>query len=375
MKRLVLAGGGHAHLAVLEHFAKAPVANLELVLATPSRYQYYSGMLPGWLAGHYAQAQCRIDLAALAARAGARLIQAPVRQLRADARTLELGDGGRLAYDLLSLDVGSATEVSALQALGDKLLPIKPLDALFARWPDVLQAAQARAGFCLVVVGGGAAGLEVALAAAYALRGASCTASVHLVASESGMLAGHAPSVQQRALRCAQAARLNLHFQRAEGHQDGVRLADGQLLPADCVIAATGAQAHAWLESSGLNLDAAGFVQVGADHRSSSHLQVFAAGDTCARNDLMLQKSGVHAVRAGPVLAHNLRAAITGAALRSYVPRRHTLYLLACGPRQAIASWGGLSAQGRWVWRWKNHIDQGFVRRHSLAKSGSKPAG
>jgi NADH dehydrogenase FAD-containing subunit len=98
MKRLVLAGGGHAHLAVLEHFAKAPVANLELVLATPARYQYYSGMLPGWLAGHYAQAQCRIDLAALAARAGARLIQAPVRQLRADARTLELGDGGAGAW-------------------------------------------------------------------------------------------------------------------------------------------------------------------------------------------------------------------------------------------------------------------------------------
>ena len=36
---------------------------------------------------------------------------------------------------------------------------------------------------------------------------------------------------------------------------------------------------------------------------------------------------------------------------------------LACGRRNAIASRGGWSVQGDWVWRWKNWIDRAFVRR------------
>ncbi|WP_296541257.1 hypothetical protein [Rhodoferax sp.] len=63
--------------------------------------------------------------------------------------------------------------------------------------------------------------------------------------------------------------------------------------------------------------------------------------------------------------AENLMAIINGGALRPYNPKRRSLYLLSCGPRYAAAFWGQWSAQGQWVWRWKDWIDRGFVRRFS----------
>ncbi|MCK7473207.1 MAG: hypothetical protein MZV49_06145 [Rhodopseudomonas palustris] len=103
-------------------------------------------------------------------------------------------------------------------------------------------------------------------------------------------------------------------------------------------------------------------------HRSVSHSDVFAAGDVCSREDPHFARSGVHAVRAGPVLAANLAVALIGGHLREYRPRRRSLYLLACGPRSAIVSWGNLSAGGRWAWWWKDRIDRGFVGQHFVER-------
>lgn len=365
MKRLLLAGGGHAHLSVLAAFANAAVADTQLVLVTPNRYQYYSGMLPGWMAGHYREEDCRIDLAPLAQRAGARLVLSSVQKLDAQEREIETAQGERFGYDLLSLDVGSETDSSALEALSGHLLPVKPLDTFYARWPDVAAAARADPDFTLAVVGGGAAGVEIALAAQYALSQFGPHARVQLVASRNGLLPGHAASVQRRAAQCLVDAGGQVHKQRGFGAADGVLLEDGSVLPAHAAIATTGARALPWLSDSGLAVDAGGFVQVNRQHRSISHASVYAAGDTCARTDLTLQRSGVHAVHAGPILALNLRAALTGDAQEDYRPRRRSLYLLACGPKHAIASWGSLSAQGHWVWRWKDHIDRKFVQQFS----------
>ena len=131
------------------------------------------------------------------------------------------------------------------------------------------------------------------------------------------------------------------------------------------MIAATGARALPWLARSDLACSHDGWVEVGDTHQSLSHPEVFAAGDCCTRLDPRFARSGVHAVHAGPVLAHNLLAHARGEALRQYTPRRHSLYLIACGARWAIASWGRCSAQGRWVWRWKDWIDRRFIRSNS----------
>lgn len=371
MKRLVLAGGGHAHLSVLASLCSAPPSGVEVTLVTPDRYQYYSGMLPGFMAGHYTVDQCRVDLAPLAQRAGAKLVLARVVGLDASQRRMALSDGTSLGYELLSLDVGSSVHAQGLQAFGEAYVPAKPLGPFFDRWPKMVAAARSSSAYSLVVVGAGAAGLELALAAAHALR--DTAARVHLVGPRHSFLAGHSPAVRRRAMACLRDAGVQWHMQRAVGVAKGragasqdagtVTLTDGTVLPCDTLMATTGAQALGWLSTSGLAVDAQGFVAVTAQHQSTSHADVFAVGDCCARADVAMQRSGVHAVHAGPVLAHNLHAVLTGGALQAYEPRKRSLYLLACGPRHAIASWGPLSAQGAWVWRWKDRIDRGFVQR------------
>jgi pyridine nucleotide-disulfide oxidoreductase family protein len=372
MKRLVLSGGGHAQLSVLEALARAKPAALEIVLVSPSRFQIYSGMLPGWMAGHYTRAQCRIDLVPLAQAAGARMVTQRVVALDADRSRVELEDGEPLDYDLLSLDTGSEIDVSALESAGARLLPVKPLDEFFQAWPRIVEAARAHQGYRLAVVGGGAAGVELALAARYVFSRAKFAARVDLVVSEAGLLVGHGAKVRRTIARILAKAGVVVHNQQATGAPAGVILSDGSLLPADCLIAATGARAPRGIRLTGLALDGNGYVAVDEHYRSPSHLNVFAAGDVSARQDIQVARSGVHAVHAGPVLAANLLAALQGGALRVYRPRRHSLYLLACGPRYAVASWGRWGARGKWVWYWKNWIDRGFVRRFAIPGQGEK---
>ncbi|MCR6496534.1 FAD-dependent oxidoreductase [Thermomonas sp. S9] len=362
MKRLLLAGGGHAQLAVLHALARARPGGLEACLVTPSRYALYSGMLPGWIAGHYPLQALRVDLAPLCAAAGVTLIEGQLAGLQADRRRAVLGDGRALDYDLLSLDVGSEIDLSWFALLGDRALPVRPLAHFVERWSAWRAGVSAHGPVRLAVVVGGAAGFELALAARTALRQVG-QVELTLVAGDSGLLPGHAAGVRRRAQCCLERAGIVLERQVAAGAAKGLLLADGRSLQPDLALIATGGRAPAWLAGSGLVLDERGFVAVDACHRSLSHAQVFAAGDVCGRTDVALAHSGVHAVHAGPVLAHNLLASLSGGRLRAYRPRRRSLYLLACGAQHAIVSWGGLSAEGGWAWRWKDAIDRRFIAR------------
>jgi len=364
-KRVILVGGGHAHILALTGYAAKPPDDVEIMLVTPSRFQTYSGMLPGWIYGNYAAEDCRIDLTGLAQRAGAQILLRQVMSIDATSRRVDLDNGERLAFDVLSLDMGSQTNTASLAPLGGKLLPVKPLDRFFQVWPDVLAAADEKSGYRLDVVGGGAAGVEIALAAVHALSTLDPAARVNLWISDSGILPGHAPAVQRRIGQClfTKGVPVRLFSRSAANDPESIGSLFAQ---SDCVIAATGAAAPAGLAGSGLSLDDRGYVCVDRYHRTLSHADIFAAGDMCSRQDVQMARSGVHAVRAGPILGANLLAAIRGESLRPYMPRASSMYLLACGPRQAVMSWGTWSAQGVGVGWLKDFIDRRFVRQHSF---------
>lgn len=136
-------------------------------------------------------------------------------------------------------------------------------------------------------------------------------------------------------------------------------------------LVATGGVPAPWLAGSGLALAQDGFIAVGNGQRSIPHPEVFAAGDVATRVAAPQAKSGVHAVRAGPVLTVNLRRALEGlpsAPDRRRLAKRNNLYLLATGPQRAVVSWGGWSATGRWAWRWKNWIDRRFMKQYALGE-------
>ncbi|MEY4267844.1 MAG: hypothetical protein RIS90_2379 [Pseudomonadota bacterium] len=367
MKHLVLLGAGHAHVQVLKRYAELVRHGAlppKITLVTPHPRQLYSGMVPGFVAGHYALEQCVIALEPLLTGTPIRWLQHSVSALDVTHNQVTLDDGTVLDFDWLSVNTGAVQDRVALDAampgVREHGLFVRPIEAFGVLWPRVVAMAQTRA-LRLAVVGGGAAGIELAMAVRQRLPGAAVT----LLTGGTALAANYPPAVQARVLRALKNRQITVLTEAASGFAAGeVRRASGARLACDVPLIATGAQAPAWLQGSGLTLDAQGFIAVDACLRAASHPHVFAAGDVSSRVDRPVARSGVYAVRAGAALATNLNAALSGQPLKAHQPPARTLNLLSCGDREAIASWGPLSAQGRWVWWLKDHIDRGFIRRY-----------
>ena len=308
------------------------------------------------------------------------MLHASATGLDLQRRTVQLSDGRPpLPYDVLSLDVGIAPAVRDVAGAAAFAIPVKPIDGFAARWQALRRRAALPAGAPLrvTVVGGGAGGVELALAmhaaaAAEASRqGAPPPLRVSLV-TRGDLLPSHAPGARRRLAAALAARGIAVHCGAAVvsvGSDGALSLSDGRSLPSDAVVWCTQAAAPAWLAASGLACDAAGCVRVGDTLRSVSHPDVFAAGD-CAALATPRPKAGVFAVRAGPPLTANLRAALLGQPLRPWTPQPRQLALLSLGSGTAVASWGPLAAggdsrSGRALYRLKDRIDRAFMRMYS----------
>ncbi len=365
-RHLLLLGAGHAHLAVLQAFARRPVAGVALTLVTPDRSTVYSGMIPGWLAGDYTLDDCRIPIELLAEKAGARLLLRRAQAWDADARRVVVSDGTALTYDMISVDTGSESAWSALPVGSCRWFPVRPIARFAEQWTSYEASSAARAA-SVVVVGGGAAGIELALSIRSRRTRRGDSGHVTLISRPSGVLPGHVRGAAALARQALREAGIWMLEGTARPVPGGVALEEGGFVRADAALLATGAQAPRWIEPAGVALSSDGFIQVHATHQSVSHPEVFAAGDVCARDTVGWSRSGVHAVHAGPVLATNLRNALLDQPLTAYRPRRRPLALLASGSQDAIVSWGSLATRGHWAWRWKRWIDRRFVRRFAEA--------
>jgi NADH dehydrogenase FAD-containing subunit len=149
LKHLVLLGLGHAHVQVLHGLAQSRPADLNLTVIAPRSQAVYSGMVPGFVAGHYTAEQCRIPLDALLARSGARHIAGSAIGIDADTRTVSLASGEAVAWDWLSLNTGPVMDRDLLEArmpgARRHALFVRPIDAFVQLWPQVAEMAAWRA--------------------------------------------------------------------------------------------------------------------------------------------------------------------------------------------------------------------------------------
>lgn len=366
MKRLILLGGGHAHVQVLSELARRPLDGWDVQLVTPFRRQIYSGMLPGWIAGHYPIASCAIALDALAARAGVAFHETAGIALDANGSRLECADGATRSFDLLSVDTGPAPALDQLPGATEHALPIRPIEGFVAAWPALVDRILGQCHrFDLVVLGAGAGGVELAFAIAHrAARDGWSHLRVALVGSQDLPLEGAPASARRRTLMLLSQRGIAWHGSSRATHIECDRIARECAAPVhfDACLLLTGAAAPAWPAASGIATDDGGFIRIGLTLQSVSHPNIFAAGDIASHADAP-PKSGVYAVRAGPALSENIRAAAIGAAPRPWRPQRRALYLVSMGNRYAMAIWGRWSWSGRWVWYWKDRIDRSFIRR------------
>lgn len=368
-KRLLLIGGGHAHLFVLEALRKQPAhlrAQIDVTLLSRELATPYSGMLPGLLAGHYRTKECHIDLVALAAAADVTLVQASVDRLDLSCNLAHAGDA-TWPFDLVSLDIGSQPPRDRIPGAADAGLAVKPIEPFLHAWRTLQEQIEAvPRPVHIVIVGGGAGGVEVLLAMAHRLQASAGKVKWSLV-TRGALL----PSYPRRAARLLAArlaaAGIALRTGSPIARVEAGRLffEDGSEAAFDQILWANGAAPQAWPGSAGLACDTHGFILVNRKLQSLSHPQVFAAGDIATDESQLRAKAGVFAVRQGPLLAENLLRHASGRELLTYHAQKDYLSLLSTGGRHAVAAWYGIVWHGRWVWRWKSRIDRRFIQRFS----------
>ncbi len=367
VKDLVLVGGGHSHVSVLKAFAMAPVAGLRVTLVSRSYQSPYSGMLPGVVAGHYQSTHAYIDLMALSASCGVRFINAEVSGLNLTGRAVQFERRPPLPFDVLSLNTGSTPQVASKPIQDDPaVLVAKPIDQFLDKWRRLeaqIEGASEQLKVC--VVGGGAAGVELALATQFRFRALALPPKLEIVTAGGDILEMHNAGVRRRLRRILneRGIRLTTDTRVTQRSESGVTTAAGGNIECDAVLWVTQAAAASWLAESGLDSDEHGFITINEYLQSTSHPCVFAVGDVATSVTQPRPKAGVFAVRQGMPLAENLRRAALGEPLKAFKPQRRFLSLISTGNRYAIASRGRWSAEGQWVWRWKDRIDQRFMHR------------
>lgn len=351
---LLLAGAGHAHLGVLRHWLSVPRPHGRIALVSDGTSAWYSGMLPGLLAGRYRPEQCRVPLPALCASAGVDLIQGEIVGIDPNSNSLRFADGRVYSATWLSLNVGSNPEPPQGDLDELELIPVKPFEGLVCAW-----RAWQQTPVPLAILGGGAAGVELALALAPQVP--------ELTLISSGViLAGHPPGLRARAIRCLAKAHVKLVEGSAVDTVHGNALLCGSQIVwrGKRLILATGAAPLPWLKEGTLAQDGRGFVAISPTLQSVSHQNILAVGDCASLPDC--PRSGVYAVRQGPLLAKNLAAALEGRQLSKFVPQRHALALLADGKGGALMSWAAISAEGRFFGWWKDQLDQRFINKLTI---------
>ncbi len=375
LRDIVLVGGGHSHVGVLRQFGMKPEPGVRLTVICHTTHTPYSGMLPGYISGHYGHDDVHIDISRLSVFAGARYFHGEVVGLDRERRLVLCRDRPPVPYDVCSINIGSTPQVGRVPGAAEHAVPVKPIQGFNERWLALLERVRASAlPTTIAVVGGGAGGVELVLSVQYRLRQELAALGrdpglpvFHLFTRSAEVLPTHNPGVRARFARVLAQRGVQVHTGTdvAEVRAGQLVTTTGEVWPVDDTLWVTQAGGPAWLQATGLALDGNGFIRVNAELQTVTDPQVFAAGDITAFGPRPLEKAGVFAVRMGPVLADNLRRRVRGEPLRPYRAQRHWLALISTGDRHAVASRGPLGWAGDWVWRWKDRIDRDFMRRFS----------
>jgi selenide, water dikinase len=375
LRDIVLIGGGHSHVGVLKSFGMNPIPGVRLTLICTDLHTPYSGMLPGYVAGHYDYDEVHIDLLRLAQFAGARVYRDEVIGIDRTQQKVLCKSRPPVPYDQLSINIGSTPQLQGVPGATEHAVAVKPIRNFNDRWLALLDRVKNHPGkTTIAVVGAGAGGVELLLAMQFRLRNELVKLnrnpdelSFHLLSANETILPTHNARVRETFSKALKERGVQVHLSSEVTQVQSGKLitSSGKTLDADEIIWVTRAGGAAWLKGTGLQLDAEGFVQAKDTLQTVSDPLIYAAGDIASMVNYKLEKAGVFAVRMGKPLTENLRRAVGGTDLQAYRPQTSWLALISTGDKYAVASRGWLGFAGAWVWQWKDWIDQRFMRKFS----------
>lgn len=371
IKDLVLIGGGHSHAIVLRMWGMKPIAGVRLTLITSASDTPYSGMLPGHIAGFYTHQECHINLRSLTQFAQAQLYVDTVIGLDLVNKKVLCANRPPVAFDLLSIDIGSTPASVNVPGAAQYAIAAKPVSQLLTHWNQIVEnvAKNPQKPISLGIVGGGAGGVELALAMQGNLQQKQVKSlEIHLFHREAELMPHYGGWVRRRFQKILTKRGIKLHLQEtvSEIQPNKISCTSGLKVECDRIFWVTQASAPSWLKACGINCDSQGFIQINGNLQSISHPDIFASGDIATIVNHPRPKAGVFAVRQGKPLFTNLRRALLGQKLQPYKPQQQYLSLIGTGNKKAIAAWGNFgTGASSLLWHWKDKIDRQFMQRFS----------
>ena len=370
---LVLLGGGHAQIAVLKMFAMKPLPGIRLTLVTNDMRTPYSGMLPGFVEGVWDDEDLHIDLAKLAQFANARIIHASCTGIDADHKRLLFNGHPPLRFDVLSINIGGQPDLDAIQGANEHAIPVKPIAQFQRRLDRVISGGKTQK---ISVIGGGAAGCELALALSKRWLKETGERPELRLFSRSHRLLPHMAARAGRLIETDLKA-IGAHIHKAvevtKIHKRSLSSSDGQNYDFDACFLVSAVKPPSWLAKSTMECDDNGFIRVSQSLQSLSHPYIFASGDIAALHPHSRPKAGVFAVRAGRILATNLYRYICRQSLHIWKPQSRYLALIGTSDGSAIAARGSFGFKSRYLSQLKVWIDQRFMDKYKSLQMSSAP--
>ena len=361
-RRIVLVGAGHAHLQVLHHARRFADAGIDLVLISPPDF-LYSGLATAVLSGALPREADFVDVQDLARVCGIRHICGTVQAVDRAAGHLRLTEGDLVAFDAVSFNVGSVVDDPHKLATSSEVWPVKPLDRLLALRLR-LEADLTAHGRCpsIVIAGSGQTAFEVAAALSGLCETAHVRPNITLVGE---WVEAHwaPPQAARRLVKSLQGRGVEFVPGRVAARGPKLcTLASGGQLDCEVLVLATGLAAPALMAELALAVDHDGRLLTSRSLQTLDDRRVFAAGDCGVIQSDPRPCAGVFGVRAGPVLARNLLAFISGERLANFRPQRRWLSIMDLGDGTGLALRGRAWWMGRAALRLKRHLDRGFMR-------------
>ncbi|MBS0204428.1 MAG: FAD-dependent oxidoreductase [Planctomycetes bacterium] len=377
-RQLVLIGAGHTHLQILKWWQWHSFYRTELTIVTAFDQAAYSGMLPSTLAGLYQPDDMLIDMPKLCQQCGVRLIVDRANRLDPENRVIEFAHQPALSFDVASINIGSVPAAEPLWQSHRILISVKPLSTFLQRFdvrfrelveqwkmapgPEMLQ---------IVVVGAGAAGVELALCLEQHKHELELPADVRIVDGNPVVLQDYSPKTIRRIEKLLKLRGIDLSLGSpvVDCDDEGVGtlvLESGERIRADLVIWAAGASPPMALRGFDLPKTDRGFLATRPTLQTTADVPIFVTGDAADIESHPIPKAGVYAVRQAPVLWRNLQNCLEDRPLVRFKPQSDFLRILSCGDGTAVLEFKGFTSHSSWAWALKKWIDLGWVRKFQV---------
>ena len=366
-REVVLIGGGHAHALFLRKWGMNPLPGVQISLISPMAETTYTGMLPGFLAGHYSREEISIDLIKLCRFAGARFIMASVNNIFSIENMVSIKDRASLRYDVASIDIGVTSKLLGPRLSNSNTHSIKPLGDFVDRWVKVkAKIVNYEISPEIVVIGGGIGAVEIAMAMAFSLKNSAVREYNITIIDKSNGLNDIRPQTRKAILLALDSFSIKTlhHSEVLEITETEVQTKTYPAIASNFTVVAAGASPYEWLKQGDLVLNN-GFVEVDCNLRAVGFSNIFAVGDCAHLAFSPRPKAGVFAVRQAPILFKNICAELLKRPLKNFSPQKNYLKLISLGEKNAISDYWGGSFSGPKIWKIKDKIDKAFMNKFS----------